>query len=431
VVVERNPKLQGEKVTYLKRLVVMTEKERDQIAIFENVKQNVMSQKEAGSILGISYRQVKRRYKRYLALGPDGLIHKSRGKQSNKGVEPNIKEKMLELLKSKFKGFGPTFVAEKLLELYKIKISNESVRKFMISNGFWEAKKEKTKSKHIWRERKHSLGELVQLDGSKHIWFNNQYYTLIAFIDDATGRIMHAQFALEETIKDIALSTKAYFKQHGRPLKIYTDRGKVFKVNKGENRGLTQYQYMLKELNVELIHAYSPQAKGRVERLFKTCQDRLEKELRLQEITTIEKANTYLQNVYIPSHNAKFAVLPRNSADLHRSTEGYDFNTIFSIKHSRTLKEDNTIVYKHRWFQLDKKQPIKLKRDEKITIIINFDQTIQLMARETLLAFKEIPKELPREQRKREEKQVKVRSYNQSPSHPWRIWQETPKKGHF
>lgn len=405
----------------------MSEKEKDQIAIFENIKQKILTQKEASSILGISYRQVKRRYKRYIASGVDGLIHKSRGRESNRKVDLTIKEKMLELLKSKFKGFGPTFVAEKLLELYKIKISNESVRKFMISNELWQTTK-KERTKHIWRERKHSLGELIQLDGSKHIWFNNEYHTLIAFIDDATGRIMHARFALEETIKDIALSTKAYLKQHGRPLAIYTDRGKVFKVNMGENRGLTQYERMLKELNIRLIHARSPQAKGRIERLFKTCQDRLEKELRLQGITTVEQANIYLENVYIPNHNAKFAVLPHNNADLHRPINDYNLNTIFSIKVFRILKEDNTIVYKNRWFQIEKKQKIKLKKDEKITIIINFDQTIQLMARGCLLAFKEIPKELPREQREKEEKPVKVRSYKPSPSHPWTTWQGNPKR---
>lgn len=405
----------------------MSEKERDQIAIFENIKQKLMTQKEACPILQMSYRQVKRRYKRYLALGIDGLIHKLRGKPSNKGLKSDLKERMLTLLQDKFKGFGPTFVTEKLQELYSIKISNESVRKFMIANGFWEVKK-KARSKHQWRERKHSVGELIQLDGSKHLWFNHDYYTLIAFIDDATGRIMYAQFAREETIKDIALFTKAYVKQHGRPLKIYTDRGKMFKVNNGENRGITQYERMLQELNVELIHARSPQAKGRIERLFQTCQDRLIKELKLQEINDVERANQYLREVYIPHHNEKFAVEPRNSADLHRSIDGYDINTIFSIKQSRTLREDNTIVYKNRWFQIEQKQSVKLKKYEKITLIIDFDHTVRLIARGCSLKFKEIPKELPREQKKKEVKVVNRKSYKPSPNHPWNTWQGNPKR---
>jgi hypothetical protein len=295
----------------------------------------------------------------------------------------------------------------------------------MISNGLWEVKK-KSRSKHQWRERKHSVGELVQLDGSKHLWFNDEYYTLIAFIDDATGRIMYAHFVQEETIKDISLATKEYFMQSGRPLALYVDRGKVFKVNMGENRGITQYERMLKELNVTLIHAYSPQAKGRIERLFKTCQDRLVKELKLQGIDDVERANRYLHEVYIPAHNAKFAVMPRNNADLHRTIDGYDINTIFSIKQSRILKEDNTIVYKNKWFQVDKKQPVKLRRNEPITLIMNFDKTIRLMARGRFLAFKEIPKELPRQQRKKEQKVGKP--YKPSSHHPWKTWQGNPKR---
>lgn len=230
------------------------------------------------------------------------------------------------------------------------------------------------------------------------------------------------------------VSTKKYVKKHGRPVKIYTDRGKVFKSNTGINRTDTQYQRMLKELNIELIHAYSPQAKGRIERLFKTLQDRLVKELSMQDICDVESANAYLKEFYISKHNQKYAVEPINNTDLHRSIEGYDINAIFCIKEVRTLKDDNIIVYKNKWLQLDRKQPIILRRNEKITVLINFDRTVKLMARGACLAFKIIAKQLPREQKKKE-RIVKIEIPSKpSRSHPWRtpgqIWEGDISKLH-
>ena len=402
----------------------MSVKERDQITIFEHIKQKLITQKQACPILGICYRQVKRRYKKYLSSGSDGLIHRARGRESNRKLDLTIKERILTLLESQFKGYGPTFIAENLLQLHNIKVSNETIRKFMIANGSWEVKKKKI-SKHFWRERKHCVGELIQLDGSKHLWFDNTYYTLIAFIDDATSQIMYAHLVPEETTKDIALATKAYIELHGRPLAIYTDRGKVFKVNQGENKGLTQFQRMLEELNINLIHAYSPQAKGRVERLFKTCQDRLVKEFKLHGICDLESANRYLHEIYIPKHNEKFAVIPQNNTDMHRSIDAFDLNAIFSIKGLRILRGDNIVVYKNKLLLLDRKQPICLKKREKIMVFVNFDKTIKLIAQGVSLAFKEIPKELiPKPIKNRQIMELR-KPYKPSRSHPWRSYPDS------
>jgi transposase InsO family protein len=420
---------QGERVTNLKGLVVMSIKERDQIAVFENIKQKRITQKEAGSILSLSLRQVKRKHKKYLKSGVNSLIHGNRGRPGNKRITPEKINDILSLLVGRFKGFGPTFAAEKLLELYNIKISNESLRKLMIKHTLWIPKKSKA-IKHVWRERKHCIGELIQLDGSKHIWFNGEYWTLLAFIDDATSKIMHAEFAKEETIESLAIATKKYVRQHGRPVKLYTDRGKVFKVNNGINRKETQYQRMLRELNVDIIHAYSPQAKGRIERLFKTLQDRLVKEFALQNIYDVENANKYLQEVYIPMHNEKYSVEPLSKADVHRSVDGYDLNTIFCIKEIRILKDDNTIVYKNRWFQIDKKQLIVLKKGEKITVLLHFDNTIQLMARNVKLACKAIAKQPSKKVEQRERVVVIKKPYKPPISHPWKVWQG-PIEGDF
>jgi len=400
----------------------MSTKERDQIAVFENIKQKRITQKEASSILGMSLRQVNRKYKKYYKSGPNSLIHGNRGRPGNKKITAEKINDILSILNSNFKGFGPTFAAEKLLEMYNIKISNESLRQLMIKYHLWIPKKSKA-IKHIWRERKHCVGELIQLDGSKHIWFNNEYWTLLAFIDDATSRIMHAEFTREETIESLAISTKKYLKKHGRPVKIYTDRGKVFKVNNGINREETQYQRMLKELNIELMHAYSPQAKGRIERLFKTLQDRLVKEFSLQGICDVENANKYLQTVYVPMHNEKYSIQPLNDVDLHRSIDGYDINAIFCIKEIRILKDDNTIVHKKRWFQIAKKQSVVLKKGEKITVLVHFDKTIQLVAHGVKLAFKAIAKELPKKIEQKDRIVVFKKPYKPSYSHPWKIWQ--------
>lgn len=421
----------------MKDLVVMTRKERDQIALFEQVKQKKLTQIQACSILKLSYRQIKRKFKRYLREGPDGLIHKGRGRESNRKLDQETIDRILEILKDQMQGFGPTFASEKLWELHGISINHETLRQIMIEYALWEPKRKYVK-KHVWRERKHCLGELIQLDGSKHIWFGGVYYTLLLFIDDATGRIMYAEFADEETVIDIGKATQKYIKLHGRPIAIYVDRGKVFKINTGSTDHITQYHRMLTELNIELIFAYSPQAKGRVERSFGTHQDRLVKELQLAGITSIEKANKFLHQIYIPKHNAKFSVAPLSPVNVHRSAAEFNLNSIFCFKINRILKEDNTIVYKNRWFQLDKKQPVILRIKQTIQVAISFDGTIKLMAQNKWLFFKEIPKRL---QRAKHEKIYKERKYQKPPpDHPWRqSWSSRVdsdistlhKRGHF
>lgn len=376
-------------------VVTMTRKERDQIAIFEQIKSKKLTQIRASFILKLSLRQIKRRFKRYLKEGPDGLVHKLRGRKSNHNIDKSIKERILAILRNEFVGFGPTFAAEKLWELHRINVSHETLRQLMIKNNLWEPKQKK-KSKHYWRERKHCIGELIQVDGSKHIWFGDQYSTLVVFIDDATSKIMYAEFFDEETIESLSKSTRKYVETHGRPIALYVDRGKVFKINTGKTHNITQYHRMLKELGIDLIFAYSPQAKGRVERSFGTHQDRLVKELKLAEINSLEQANEFLHKTYINQHNAKFAVSPKELADLHKSIQNYDLNSIFCIKESRILKEDNTIVYKTHWFRLDKVQPIMLQKKQAIIVLENFDGTIILMANNKRLFFKEITKPAPK-----------------------------------
>ena len=398
--------------------VVMSRKEMSQITIFDAVVNGKMTQKEAARLTNLSIRQVNRKASRYKEHGYAGLIHKSRGQKGNRAIDKDIKQKILELLRGKYPGYGPTLAAEKLYEYENIKIDHETLRKLMITHNLWEKKKRKRKT-FVWRERKHHTGEMVLADGSKHIWFGDDYSTLVAFIDDATSTI-ELYFDKEETIESMSAVTKLYLEKHGRPRSIYTDRGKVFKVNNAKDgiKHFTQYQKMLSTLDITLIHAYSPQAKGRVERLFRTLQDWLPKELRLRGIKTLRAANKFLQDIFIEYANKKLTVEPKSDVNLHQSIEDYDLNSIFCLKYKRILNNDNTIVYKNRFFLLAKKQPIILHNNDKITVNVNFDKTIILTARGHRLDYKEIEK---RPKQEKEPKKARKLSFYKPPlNHPWR-----------
>lgn len=403
--------------------VRMSKKELSQITIFDAIVNKKMTQREASQLVRLSTRQIIRKAKRYKEFGIEGLIHKSRGKKGNRAISEEVKQKIIELLQGKYLGYGPTLAAEKLYEYENILINHETLRKFMIAHGLWQKRQRKRKI-YIWRERKHHTGEMLLIDGSEHIWFGNDYCTLIACIDDATS-IIDLHFDQEETIKSVSTLTKSYFKKYGKPRSIYTDRGKVFKVNNAKDgkKHFTQYQRMLSEMDIEIKHAYSPQAKGRVERLFRTLQDWLPKELKLRDIKTISKANKFLQEIFIEYANKKLVVEPKSEVDLHQSIDGYDLNSIFCLKYQRTLNNDNSITYKNRYFLLTKKQPVMLKRYEKITVNVHFDGTISLTAQGQRLDYKEFEKRPKKEKEPRQER--KMSTYKPPMKHPWRQYSKT------
>lgn len=402
----------------MREILQMSKKELSQITIFDALINKKMTQKEASGLLKLSIRQIIRKQKRFEKLGAEGLIHQNRGKKGNRSISEETKKRIIELLQGKYLGYGPTFAAEKLYEYEKITIDHETLRRLMIQNDLWQQKKKKRKV-FVWRERKHHFGEMVLVDGSEHIWFGNEHCTLIAFIDDATSTI-ELYFDKEETIKSVSETTKLYLKKYGRPRSMYTDRGKVFKVNnaKDKKKHFTQYQRMLSDLDIGITHAYSPQAKGRVERLFRTLQDWLPKELKLQGIKTMRAANKFLQDTFIEYANKKLTVEPKNDVNLHQSIENYDLNSIFCLKYQRTLNNDNTIIYKNRFFLLDRKQSITLHNNEKITVNVNFDKTIILTVRGHRLGYKEIEK---RPKKSSEPKKArKIALFKPRKNHPWR-----------
>lgn len=373
----------------------LSQKELDTVIILERTKKRELKQEEAAQMLQIGVRQLRRKLKAYNADGAAGLISKKRGKPSNRSLPLPEKENILKLLREKYLSLktiaGPTFIADQLAKHDGVNINHETLRKLMVREGLWEPSTRK-KRHHQWRERKHHLGELVQVDGSYHIWFGSDYATLIAFIDDATGHIMAARFVNRESTENLAKLTREYLNKFGRPLAIYSDRGSTYKVNQNTNgkRSFTQYHRILKELDIDLIHAQSPQAKGRVERLFKTMQDRLVKEFELADISTVDAANNYLQTTYIPEHNAKFAVEPLEKADFHRPIDGIDLQSIFCLKFERTINNDYTVHFNDALLQLTYPQEISIRRGNKVKIHEHFDKTVDVLIGNKRVQFKRI-----------------------------------------
>lgn len=404
----------------------MSQKELSRVAVFDQLVARSITQARASELLGLSLRQIKRKVKLHRLHGAKSLVHASRGQPSNNRLDPLITNQAIGLVREYYSDFKPTFAAEKLAELHGLKIGHETLRLAMIEASLWKAKERKI-NVHVWRERRAALGELVQADGSLHAWFEDRApkCTLLAFIDDATSRPLELRFCDGESTRNLMAATDEYVRVHGRPVAVYVDRGGVYKVNNHnpDDDKITQYERALNELGTELIHARSPQAKGRVERLFGTLQDRLVKELRLANISTTEEANKFMNDIYLPKHNAQFAVKPREAQDRHRSIEGYDLDQIFVTKEERNINQDFTVQYHTRWFQLDRKQPTLVFPKNKITINEHYSGTITLTLRTATLNFKEIAKRP--EKIKPEPEPVKTyKQYIPPATHPWRLYKQ-------
>jgi hypothetical protein len=373
--------------------ITMNQKEREQAKLFAQVEERIITQAEAAARLRLSERWVRKKIKRYRELNDFGLVHKSRGKTSPKRWDPEQERLLVDLLKGEWHGFGPTFAAEKLEELHGIKVSREVVRKVMIRENLWQPKQRGKHRKR--RERKPMLGMMVQLDGSPHDWFEGRAApcTLLVFIDDATSKILWLEFAKSESVESLMQATKNYVQKHGIPQSFYTDHGSVFHVNLNnqENIKKTQWERACDDLNIKVNHAHSPQAKGRVERCHQTMQDRLDKEMRLAKISSIEEANEYLRTSnFIEKHNAKYAVLATQKGNAHADAKSYDLDDIFSIKETRILANDFTITFNKRIFQLHGQQKTILRPKNEIVVKTHLDGTIRLWVRKTEIIFTEI-----------------------------------------
>ena len=373
-------------------IIGLSMKERDQLVTFSKLKKGEISQAAAAKMLGLSVRWIREKLKRFIQKGAAGLVHKSRNNPSSKIWDTLQKDFVMGLFNKDFHDFGPTFAAEKLRELYGITISRETLRKAMIAHGYWHGRKRKMKHRQ-WRERKEFYGVLIQLDGSPHDWFNEgSKYTLLVFIDDATSAIVWAELVPSESTEALMRATRRYVEKCGRPLAFYTDFGSVFSVNTNnpDRIKITQFERACSELGIEIIHAHSPQAKGRVERSNQTHQDRLVKELRLRNISTLAEANRFIVESYIPRHNKAFAVKAAREGDVHRPITTHNLDNIFCIKEERLVKNDFTIQYKNRLIQLLAEQKAVIRPKENVVIHEHFNGSLFIFIRNIQLNFAEI-----------------------------------------
>jgi len=358
-------------------LLTMSKKEITRLEVLQRLQEKRLRQKQAAEMLGISERHVRRLLCAYRKDGENGLISKRRGKSSNNQLTPEIKQKAIDLLHSHYQDFGPTLAHEKLSEDHGLQLSVESVRKIMILEELWKPRKVKGKSVHPLRARRACRGELVQIDGSPHAWFENRApkCSLLVYIDDATGDLMELYFAPTETTFSYFAATRHYLACHGRPVAFYSDKHGIFKINVKNDltgSGMTQFGRALKNLDIEIICANTPQAKGRVERVIETLQDRLVKELRLKGISTIEAANDFAPE-FLEDFNRRFSVQPRSNHDAHRPQLFHedDLNLIFSHQETRILSKNLTLQYNKVIYQISTKRPSYALCKAKVTVCEN------------------------------------------------------------
>ena len=356
-------------------LLQMSGKEIDRLAIIQRLEARAINQLEAAKELTLDPRQVRRLQKKYRTQGASGLISKRRGRASNNQLSVECKTQAICLLKQHYSDFNPAFAHEKLTEAHGLKLSVESVRQLMLSEALWKGKKRKAIVIHQTRERRCALGEMVQIDGSHHDWFEGRRdkCCLLVFVDDATSRIMHLRFEEQETSEGYCRATEGYIMEHGRPLSFYSDKYGVFRVNHAEalkSTGETQFGRALRELGIKLLCANSPQAKGRVERLNGTLQNRLVKELRLRHISDIATANQYLPE-FMKDYNERFAVAPQNPIDAHQRIipDEKTLKLILSPRHQRILSKNLELSYNNVIYQIQVEKPSYAMRGASVTII--------------------------------------------------------------
>ena len=378
--------------------IIMSEKESKRIPIIMQVENKQISQREAGELIGLSRRQIIRCVKRVKQFGIKGLCHKNRDRVSNRKTPEEIVKRILILYKKHYHDFGPTLAQEKLAQRDKVLISRETLRKILIDHELWKVRSKKNKPLHIWRQRRSNEGELVQIDGSHHRWLENrldQEFCLMAYIDDATNKV-YARFYEYEGVHPALDSFQRFIAQYGKPRQVYIDRHSTYKTTKKasidetlEGGGpLTQFQRVMKELNIDVIFAQSPQAKGRIERLFKTFQDRLVKEMRLANIFSIEAANKFLET-YLPIYNHQFCFEPQNTVKLWRPLElSLDNKWTFAMRVKRTILKDYTIRCFNRLFLIQ--NPYLALRGQKVEIRFALDGGFRFTIKHKVLNVREI-----------------------------------------
>ncbi len=379
-------------------IIRMSVKEAKRLSIIDQVSKGQIRQRKGAHLLGLSTRQVRRLVRRVRAEGTRGVIHRSRGRPSNRRTAQATRARVLKLCSSTYGGFGPTLASEKLAERDGIEISPETLRLWFIKEEVAYERRKKRPHRQ-WRERKEHFGELVQMDGSHHDWLEGKgpWLVLMGYIDDATGRVFARFYEYEGTIPALD-SFGRYARRYGLPQAVYLDRHSTYKSTGkptiedelNNRRPQSQFERAMADLGVRVIHANSPQAKGRVERLFRTFQDRLVKEMRLEKVSSQAEANRFLAR-YLPKHNRRFQVPAAQETDLHRRVpQGIDLNSILCFQEDRVVRKDGTVAVDGGFIQL--KNPGRLR---KVTVERRANGRLRFSAHGRQLSWQKIARRPP------------------------------------
>jgi transposase len=421
--------------------VALGHREQERLVMLRMVEERRVTRGEAARALKLSIRQIGRLLSRLREEGAKGLVHRLRGRRSNRRFPEGGRRQALGLLsQEKYRGFGPTLASEHLSRV-GVEVSRETLRRWMSEAGLWRCRKKRVKKVHVWRERRAAFGELVLLDSSDHDWLEGRgpRLKLIAFIDDATSRL-RGRFFESETTEANMLALREWIECFGLPLSLYTDRHSIYAPQERSRTEEdlhgqaepTQFGRALEELGIEWIPAYSPQAKGRVERLFETLQDRLVKEMRVADIDSCEAANRFLEDCFVPFWERRFTVRARNPRDAHRHlTKNHDLDAIFSLRHTRVLDAGYTLSFQGQRWRIPRSEIVPGLRKARVEVEQRLNGALKVRFRGHTLSLQPAP--APQRADTTPARPVADRSTlglrrssKPRPTHPWRkTWSKT------
>lgn len=413
----------------------MSVKEIDRIPIMVKVVKGEITIQQAADSLELCTRQVKRIKKRFKEEGVKGLVHQSRGRISNRAIPASEIERIIAIVKEEYSDFGPTLALEKLKENHGVTIGREKLRLAMIDQGLWKVRKRRYIVVRQQRRRREREGELVQLDGSPYAWFEGRgpYCTLLVSIDDATGKLKSLRFAKSETTNEYFKLVNTYISSFGKPKAWYTDKYGVFRINskKGgsagttDNNGLTQFGRAMRELSINMVFANSPQAKGRVEKVNRTLQDRLVKEMRLKRITSIKQGNKFLPE-FVRQYNRKFAVEPINPRNAHRPLlPSENLQQILIKKEVRVLSKNLEFQYRNTTYQVETQRPTYSMRHAPVVVSESRSGNISVYYKDKKLDVQQAGKQPPQpiansKTLNQQVDKVARKPWKPAKNHPWR-----------
>lgn len=419
------------------KLITMTTKEARQYDIIKELIDKKINGTDASKQLELSLRQIKRIKAKVIKLGIKGIVHANRGRDSHNKTDTKIVAKAKALLHEKYSDFNPLLAQEHLRDDDKIYSNKETVRRWMTEEGLWQPRKKSSLKKYFWRERKDNYGEMQQFDGSYHNWFEGrnikevgEEQCLLLSVDDAKGTITHAKFDKNEGVEAVFSFWKGYFEEKGLPISIYLDKFSTYKINHknavDNKEMMTQFERAMKQLGVRVIHANSAQAKGRVEKMNGTLQRRLIKEMRLANINTIAKANTFLKEVFIPKFNAQFGVVAKRKVNLHKKLskeQKASLDQIMSIQSERVVNNDYTVRFKTKYYQLQEIQPTTVYKKDRVTVEEHLNRELKICIRNKYLNYFILPEKPKKEIEVKLVALTKTKQSGWKPplNHPWRM----------